>query len=104
MDRSEILKELLTGLTEACIYYQTRGLDDYLVEEITQECWLWLCTYNFDKLRNAYENHHLSALLTRYLQNQIRSSNSAFYKRYRRMQALETELDEASQFPAEDIK
>ena len=50
-----------------------------------QEMWLWLLTYDEAKLSDAYENKHLNALITRYLQNQLFSKNSEFYYRYRRV-------------------
>ena len=47
--------------------------------------WLWLLTYDIEKLSDAYENKHLNALITRFLQNQLFSKNSDFFYRYRRI-------------------
>lgn len=75
-----------TGLADRCLVYQTRHLKDpFLKEEIRSELWLWLLTYDIDKLSNAYEENHLNALITRYLQNQLFSKNSEFYYRWRRI-------------------
>ena len=85
--RNDIIKHLIdTGLAARCVSYQARfEKSPYLREEILQEMWLWLLTYDEAKLSDAYENGHLNALLTRYLQNQLRSKNSEFYYRYRKI-------------------
>lgn len=100
--RDEIVKHLLdTGLIEECVKYQTiRSNDVYLKEELTQECWLWVLGYDLEKLSDAYENGHLNALVTRYLQNQWFSDHSDFHNRYRKRQKLEDEITlEALQIP-----
>lgn len=89
-ERERIVAEILkSGIVEKCVGYQTnRCKDRELVRELTQECWLWLCTYDFDKLKDAYDNRHLNALITRYLQNQFHSKNSPFYKYFRKFQDI----------------
>lgn len=85
--RSEVVQYLIkSGLAKRCVNYQARyEKSKFLREEIEQEMWVWLLTYDEDKLSDAYENGHLNALITRYLQNQLRSSNSEFYYRYRKV-------------------
>ena len=86
-DRNAIIAHISgTGLADRCLVYQTRyEKDPFLREEITQELWLWLLTYDIEKLSDAYENKHLNALITRFLQNQLFSKNSDFFYRYRRV-------------------
>lgn len=86
-DRSVIIEHISgTGLADRCLAYQSRFLTDpFLKEEIRSELWLWLLTYDIEKLSNAYEEKHLNALITRYLQNQLFSKNSEFYYRWRRI-------------------
>lgn len=91
--REEIIQYLLkSGLVDKCVKYQTKGADPYLREELTQELWLWIFEYDITKLSDAYENRHINALITRWLQNQFHSKNSPFYKRYRKWQALEEDI------------
>lgn len=93
-ERKEIVDYLLeTGLVDKCVKYQTnRTKNNYLKEEITQELWLWLLTYDLDKLKDAYDNKHLNALITRYLCNQFHSKNSPFYKYQRKFDLLTDEI------------
>ena len=92
--RQEIVGYLLeSGLVERCVKYQTnRCRNKELVKEITQETWLWIMTYDIDKLCDAYDNNHLNALITRYLCNQWFSRNSPFYKNFRKFDAITDEL------------
>ncbi len=84
--REEIVDKIIKErLVETCVQYRlNRCKSHYLKEELVQECFLWLCTYDIEKLSNADENNHLSALITRYLINQFFSKTSDFYKRYKR--------------------
>lgn len=84
--RQEIISKIIKErLVETCVQYRlNRCRSHYLKEELVQECFLWLCTYDIAKLSDAYENNHLSALITRYLINQFFSKTSDFYKRYKR--------------------
>lgn len=92
--RKAIIEELMeTGLAERCLVYQTKGCKmDYWVEELRQEMWLWLMTYDIDKLRDAWENGHLNALITRYLCNQFNSKTSPFYKTYKKYDGSTDEI------------
>lgn len=66
----------------------------YLKEEMISECYLWLMTYDMDKLRDASENKHLSALITAYVIRQHFSRTSDFYKRYKRFDERTDEITE----------
>lgn len=81
--REKIIDSILKSkLVEKCVSYQAMKMPKYIKEEITQETWLWLLSYDIDKLADAFENKHLNALITRYLQNQLNSITSPFYKTY----------------------
>lgn len=84
--RQEIINKIIKErLVETCVQYRlNKCKSHYLKEELVQECYLWLMTYDIAKLNDAYENKHLSALITRYLINQFFSKTSDFYKRYKR--------------------
>ena len=104
VEREEIVKYLLdSGLIEECIYYQTiRCNDEYLKEELVQECWLWVCEYDIEKLSDAYENGHLNALITAWIQRQWFSNRSAFHYTYRKKDRVTDEITrETLQIPAE---
>lgn len=93
-ERIEILMHISgTGLDQRCIQYNTNKCrDKELVKDLHQELWLWLCTYDLEKLKNAYENKHLNALITRYLQNNYFSRSSPFYKNFRKFNDLTDDI------------
>lgn len=93
-ERQEIVDYLVeSGLVERCVGYQTNKCrNEYLKEELLQETWLWICTYDLDKLKNAYEEKHLNALITRYLKNQFFSKTSPFYKSHKKFDLLTDEI------------
>lgn len=104
--RNEIIDYLLrSGIADKCASYQSRyEKDPYLREEIRSEMWLWLLTYDEDKLSDAYENKHLNALITRYLQNQIFSKNSQFYYTHKRISdERQTRVDIKTLYDKEEI-
>ena len=91
--RKHVIAELLTATTVAdCVNYQMKDAPAYLKEEMFQNIWLWLHEYDIAKLWNAYEGHHLNALVTRYISNNYWSKNSPFHKTYRKMQELEADI------------
>ena len=104
VDRKEILDYLVkTQLIEKCVHYQTiRCNDQYLKEELVQELYLWACTYDLEKLSDAYENNHLNALCTRVIQSQWFSNRSAFHYTYRKKDRKTDEITkEVLQIPDE---
>ena len=94
--RKKIVDEIVSRrLVETCVQYRlNKCRDNYLKEELTQECYLWLLTYDIGKLEDAYMNNHLSALITAYIIRQWFSRTSDFYKRYKRLDALCDEITE----------
>lgn len=94
LSRDSIIQELIeSGLVEKCVMYQTRGCKNpFWVEELTQNCWEWLLTYDEHKLIDAAKGRHLNALITRYLQNQYCSKTSSFYRTYKRTEIINEEI------------
>lgn len=92
--REEIVKFAIdTELVETCVRYRTnKSTDNYLKDDLTQEVYLWLMTYDIDKLTDAYEKGHLSALITRFICNQWHSKTSPFYKTYRKFDISSDEI------------
>lgn len=92
--RTEIIDFVLkTGLAEKCVQYQTNKCkNQYLKEELLQELYLWLLTYDYDKLKNAFDNKHTNALITRWISNNFFSKTSPFYKHFRRFDLISDEI------------
>ena len=87
MDRSSIIKELLDSkLLETCVDYQIKKNPTLYKfrDDILQDAWVWLLTYDEGKLLDAALNNHLNALITGYLTRTLHSSTSEFYRKYRR--------------------
>lgn len=97
-DMEDIRKEIIeyvikTKLAERCVAYQTnKSSVAYLKEELLQELYLWLSTYDLNKLCDAYENNHLNALITRWISNNWFSKTSPFYRNLRRYDLLSDEI------------
>ena len=104
--RNDIVKAVISsGLVETCVAYQmNKCTDEYLKEEMIQECYLWLETYDWDKLFDSFIGNHMNALITKFIKNQWFSSTSTFYRRNRKKQKTEVEIDnEALQIKDESI-
>lgn len=81
------------GLVETCVKYRlNKCRDPELKKEMVQETYLWLLTYDLDKLRDAWVNKHLSALITRFICNQFFSKTSAFYRQFKRFDLCTDEI------------
>lgn len=96
-ERIEIINYISgTGLDQRCIAYNTnRCRDKELVKDLFQELWLWLLVYDLDKLMDAYQNRHLNALITRWIQNNYFSKSSPFYRNFRKFNDISDELTPA---------
>lgn len=93
--RDNIIHYLLSsGLLDTCLDYQLKKFPSHHVnkEDILQDAWVWILTYNEDKLIDAFDNKHLNALITRYLQNQIYSTTSEYYRKYVRSEVTTEEI------------
>lgn len=94
--REEIIDYILEkNLVNECVKYRTnKCTNQYWKEELVQEAWLWLCTYDIDKLTDAYTKKHLSALITRFICNQFNSVTSPFYKYFKKPDLMSDEITE----------
>lgn len=104
--RKEIVDYLQdTGLVERCVRYQTnKSSNRELKNDLTQECWLWLLTYDLDKLTDAYDNGHINALITKWIRNQWHSRTSPFFKEFRKFDLSSDELTQKELDIPDDIK
>lgn len=84
-----------TRLIETCVshqcrrYYQTEFKNDLI-----QDMYVWLLSYDIKKLWNAYSNNHLNALITAVLQRNLYSKTSPFYRTYRKFPSASRNIDE----------
>lgn len=95
MNRQEIIDNILdSGLLVTCVDYQLKKQPQHYQNraDIINDAWYWLLTYNEDKLKDAYEGNHINALITRYLQNQLFSKTSEYYRKYIKLNSLSEEL------------
>ena len=92
--RKEIVDSLIQSeLPERCIRYQTnKSSNKELKNDLLQELWLWILTYDLDKLTDAYDNGHINALITRWIRNQWHSRTSPFFKEFRKFDLNSDEI------------
>lgn len=96
--REEVLKYLMdSGLGVTCIDYQIKKQPQHYPnrEDIIQDFYLWIMTYDEDKLWDAYSNKHMNSLITRYLQNQLFSKTSEYYRKYIKLNINSEDLENA---------
>ena len=94
--RTEIIKYIMdTGVAERCVAYQTnKCTDGELINDLKQELYLWLLTYDIAKLFDAYCNRHINALITAWIRNNFHSKSGPFYKNFRKFQDITDEITE----------
>lgn len=98
MNRREIIDNILdSGLLITCVDYQLKRQPQHYKnrDDILSDAWLWLLTYDIEKLTDAYLNNHLNAMITRYLQNQIFSKTSDYFRKYVKFNTLSEDLNNA---------
>ena len=96
--RDEVIEYLFKSkLGVTCIDYQLKKQPQHYCnrEDIIQDLYLWVLTYDEEKLWDAYSNNHLNSLITRYLQNQIFSKTSEYYRKYLKLKDLTEDLTNA---------
>lgn len=105
-ERREIIEYILkTGVAEQCVFFQTlKCRDKELIADLKQELYLWLCTYDLNKLKNAYDEGHINALITRWVINNYYSRSSPFHKYFRKFQEITDELSPKEYNIADNIK
>ena len=94
--RSDIINGLLeSGLVSRCVKYQTKGCtDEWLKEELEEEIWLWLLTYNWESLLDAWQGRHINALISAFIRNQFHSQTSNFYRTHKRFGLISDDITE----------
>lgn len=98
VERNDIIQHIIgTGLLTTCVDYQLKRQPQHYKnrDDILSDAWLWLLTYDMDKLTDAYLNNHLNAMITRYLQNQIFSKTSDYFRKYVKFNTLSEDLSNA---------
>lgn len=96
--REEVIEYIFKSkLGVTCIDYQLKKQPQHYCnrEDIIQELYLWILTYDEEKLWNAYSNNHLNSLITRYLQNQLFSTTSEYYRKYIKFNSISEDLSNA---------
>ena len=96
--REEVIEYLFKSkLGVTCIDYQLKKQPQHYCnrEDIIQELYLWILTYDEEKLWDAYSNNHLNSLITRYLQNQLFSTTSEYYRKYIKFNTITENLENA---------
>lgn len=73
-------------LIRLCCFHQATKYDtpSEFLDDIVQEVSLILLEYDNEKLNKIVEENHLNAFITACLKRQLYSTNSAFYRTYRR--------------------
>lgn len=80
-------------LINKCIYYQTRKYGEFkFIEDLTQDLNLILLEYDNERLNMIVDENHLNAFITGILSRQLFSSNSPYYKRYKKFLNLSNEI------------
>ena len=95
MNRQEIIDNILnSGILTTCVDYQLKKQPQHYQyrDDILEDAWVWLLTYDEGKLMDAAEGNHINALITRYLQNQLFSKTSEYYRKYIKLNSLSEEL------------
>lgn len=98
MVRADVIQTIMdSGLLETCVDYQLKRQPQHYEnrDDIIADAWLWLLTYDESKLIDAAQGKHLNALLTRYLQNQLFSKTSEYYRKYVKLNSLTEGLENA---------
>lgn len=94
-DRKEIIDYALnSGLLRRCVECQvakTKGNMEW-IDDLTQDLYLWMAEYDEEKLKDAYENNHLNALISRVLINWLWSTTSPYHRTYRKFIANSDEI------------
>ena len=86
------------GLISKCVDYQFSRIKDKSVKQFKddfyQDIIVFLYEYDNDKINNAHLNNHFNALVSRIIINNLYSTTSPFYTRYRYFQDKTDEITE----------
>lgn len=83
-------------LIKLCCSHQVRKYDTppEFLDDVVQELCVILLEYDNNKLNKIVEDGHLNAFITACLVRQLYSTNSQFYRTYRRLRELSNEVSE----------
>ena len=76
------LVDMYLPLLQQCMDYQFTNRDCTYKEDLMNDIVLELLQYDNDKLNDAHNRKHMNALFTRWIQNNVRSNTSWYYRRY----------------------
>lgn len=84
---------LKSKLIETCVAYQAKNTTQYTKDDIVQDMWEWVMTYDKEKLIDAHKNKHLNALITGVLRRQLFSKNSPHFRKYKKFDLMTDDLN-----------
>ena len=95
MTNSEIVRENME-LIETCCSHQVRKYDcpKEFLSDVVQETALTLLEYDNAKLNKIVSDKKLNAFITGILLHQLYSTNSQFYRKYRKLRELANDVTE----------
>lgn len=95
MTNNEIVANNI-DLIKLCCSHQVRKYDTprEFLDDIVQDICIILLEYDNEKLNKIVEEDHLNAFVTACLVRQLYSTNSQFYRTYRRLRELSDEVAE----------
>ena len=102
---SEIVAENIE-MIKTCCSHQVRKYDcprEYY-DDVVQEVSLTLLEYDNEKLNKIVDENHLNAFISGILVHQLYSTNSQFYRTYRRLRELSNEISDGVAPVAPKIK
>lgn len=95
MTNSDIVSQNIE-LIRTCCSHQVRKYDcpKEFLDDVMQETALTLLEYDNDKLNKIYDDKKLNAFVTGILVRQLYSTNSQFYRKYRKLRELMNDVTE----------
>lgn len=88
----EIVEEMYKEGTVKTLIRNIAKTDDDTFKDLEQDIYISLLEYDNEKLSAMYEKGQLLFFVTRMLTNNINSSNSPYYMKYKRFQLLSNPL------------
>lgn len=103
--REDIVKYLLDSrLLRTCCECQIAKSksDKQWLDDLEQDMWVWVMTYDINKLIDAYNNNKINALITKVIVNWLWSKTSPFHKINREFGSITDEITEKELNIADD--
>lgn len=86
-----ILQKRLIRTCAECQVVKSKT-DKQWLDDLEQDLWVWVMTYDINKLSDAFENNHLNALISKVIINWLYSKTSPFHKTYREFEGMTDEI------------